>query len=138
MSSDLQDYRRRRLVELRDGPFEGNATALGEFLGYKDGAFVRQMISGHRDISEKTVAKITSRHEYRNWLSGQPNIGSQAATGSSPFATRPTPESWPFSPDLLQQVLALDEAGRQQAEGALRLVLAQLQADTNLGGKKVA
>ena len=46
--------------------------------------------------------------------------------------------NWPFSPDLLPQVLALDEAGRQQAEGALRLVLAQLQSGTNLGGKKVA
>lgn len=71
-----------------------------------------------------------------DWLAA--NIGDME-TGAAPVtqtdAQSAFSSSWPFSPDLLSQVLALDEAGRQQVEGALRLVLAQLQAGTNLVGK---
>ena len=65
---DTKRYRRERLIALRDGPFNGNATALGVFLGYKDGAFVRQMISGHREITEKTINKVHANHAYRHWF----------------------------------------------------------------------
>ncbi|MEJ3621070.1 hypothetical protein [Brachymonas wangyanguii] len=45
-------------------------------------------------------------------------------------------DSWPFSPDLLDQVLALDARDRLQLEGALRLALAQIRSVD--GQKKTA
>lgn len=73
ISDEIKKFRRERLIALRDGPFNGNAAALGVFLGYKDGAFVRQMISGHREISEKTIMKVQEHHAYRNWFDA-PNV----------------------------------------------------------------
>ena len=73
MTKQEKNYRRQRLIDLKDGPFEGNGTALGVFLGYKDGAFVRQMISGAREITEKSVAKVHAHHEYRHWFDA-PNV----------------------------------------------------------------
>ena len=94
MSNAVQDFRRRRLVELRDGPFEGNATALGEFLGYKDGAFVRQMISGRREITEKTIAKIAAHHEYRRWFAATPNVERPASGGRVPLISWVAAGDW--------------------------------------------
>lgn len=47
-----------------------------------------------------------------------------------------TDQTWPFSPDLLDQVLALDARDRLQLEGALRLALAQIRSVD--GQKKTA
>jgi hypothetical protein len=48
----------------------GNQTEFGRRLGYKDGAFVRQMISGTKPVSEKTIRKIESLPGMGGWFSG--------------------------------------------------------------------
>jgi len=43
-------------------------TELGVALGHKNGAFIGQMISGHRPISEKTVRKVHAIRGFRGWF----------------------------------------------------------------------
>ncbi|MCR6477545.1 CI-like repressor protein [Variovorax phage VarioGold] len=64
---DLTLWRRERLQALAQ-KLGGNA-ALGRRLGYKDGAFVGQMIKGVRPITEKTIAAVHEMHEARDWFS---------------------------------------------------------------------
>ncbi len=66
----------------------------------------------------------------RVWLSKTPDA--YWGAGSAPVAQAEVSqakasESWPFSPDLLPQVLALDDRQRLQLEGAMRLALAQIR-----------
>jgi hypothetical protein len=62
----LQEWRRKRLRELAE-KFGGNAT-LGRALGYRDGAYVGQMISGIRPITEKTVQSCEGLPGARRWF----------------------------------------------------------------------
>jgi phage repressor protein C with HTH and peptisase S24 domain len=50
---NLKEWRQVRMRALAD-KYGSNAT-LGRNLGYRDGAYVGQMISGHRPITEKTI-----------------------------------------------------------------------------------
>ena len=43
-------------------------SAFGRLLGYKDGAFVRQMLAGTRAISEKTVDAVEKLPGLENWF----------------------------------------------------------------------
>lgn len=54
----LQAVRIERLTELLRSRFASNKAAMGRALGYRDGAFVRQMIEGERPVSEKTARAI--------------------------------------------------------------------------------
>lgn len=67
-NKDKKNDRISRLQALLDTHFNGRKDELGKFLGYKDGAFVRQMLSGSRPISEKTVDKINSIKKFQNWF----------------------------------------------------------------------
>ncbi len=65
-----QGWRRARLAALAEHEdFRGRA-ALGRAIGYKDGAYVRQMIDGERAISEKTVTAIETMRggKFRGWF----------------------------------------------------------------------
>lgn len=53
-----QEARRRRFRELVASQFGDNKADAGRALGYKDGAFVRQLLEGERPITEKTIARI--------------------------------------------------------------------------------
>lgn len=68
LDDDVQAHRRARLQALIDTKFEGNRSAAGRALGYKDGAFIRQMLSGLRPITEKTVAQIEDLPGCRGWF----------------------------------------------------------------------
>lgn len=56
--NEIDEFRRRRMQQAIDTHFDGNETAFGRSVGYKDGAFVRQMLAADKAITEKTVAKI--------------------------------------------------------------------------------
>lgn len=58
-----------------------------------------------------------------DWLAAE--IGDMAAADHVPVVS--TESSWPFSPDLLSQVLDLNDRERLQLEGAMRLALAQIR-----------
>lgn len=78
-NKDKKLDRVERLQKLLDTHFNGKKDELGRFLGYKDGAFVRQMLSRNRPISEKTVDKINSIKKFKNWFdSDELNEGSSS------------------------------------------------------------
>jgi len=64
----LANWRIQRLQDFVDLKFEGNKAALGRALGYKDGAFVGQMLRGERPITEKTVNQIQGLIGGRGWF----------------------------------------------------------------------
>lgn len=67
MNADqIQKWRRKRLDVLVDN-FGGRAK-LGRSIGYKTGAYVRQMIDGERAITEKTIAKLENLRGYEGWF----------------------------------------------------------------------
>jgi phage repressor protein C with HTH and peptisase S24 domain len=51
---------------------DGNQTEFGRRLGYKDGAFVRQMLSEDKPVSEKTIRKIEALPGMAGWFTGHP------------------------------------------------------------------
>jgi hypothetical protein len=59
-------HRKRRLADLAAA--KGGPQKLGKLLGYADGSYVGQMISGNRPITEKTVAKIHGMRGLAGWF----------------------------------------------------------------------
>lgn len=70
----LAQYRRDRMQAYLDLKFEGNKAALGRALGYRDGAFVGQMLRGERPISEKTISEIHAMPGGAGWFRGEGNV----------------------------------------------------------------
>jgi len=66
---ELQEWRLERLEAAIKKLTGGNVTAFGRALGYKDGAFVRQLKSGKRTITEDTVRVIEDMPGMRGWFS---------------------------------------------------------------------
>lgn len=72
-ATDMND---QQLNELRVGLLQaaidkatgGNVSEFGRRLGYKDGAFIRQMLSGGRPVSEKTIRVIESLPGLAGWF----------------------------------------------------------------------
>lgn len=58
---------------------DGNQTEFGKLLGYKDGAHVRQMLSGERPVSEKTIRLIEDLPGMAGWFTGRPEFASAGA-----------------------------------------------------------
>lgn len=58
-----------RLADAVNKLAEGNVASFGRLLGYRGGAFVRQMLLGRRAISDKTVRRIESLRGMRGWFS---------------------------------------------------------------------
>lgn len=46
----------------------GSGVALGKLLGYADGGYVGQMISGHRPITEKTIEAVHALPGFAGWF----------------------------------------------------------------------
>jgi hypothetical protein len=57
----------------------GNQTEFGRRLGYKDGAFVRQMLSGTKPVTEKTIRKIEALPDMAGWFTGHAELASAGA-----------------------------------------------------------
>jgi len=55
---------------------DGNQTEFGKLLGYKDGAHVRQMLSGERPVSEKTIRLIEELPGMAGWFTGRSEFAS--------------------------------------------------------------
>lgn len=96
MIEDSDEWRKKRMQDLAD--LHGGNAQLGRALGYTSGAYVRQMISGERAISEKTVKKIHHLKGCAGWF-GEP---AKKTEKSAPPAPSPdfrdnhtlTPEQW--------------------------------------------
>lgn len=115
---ELNEFRIARLSAAVDHISQGNKTDFGRRLGYKDGAFVRQMISGIRPVTEKTIWSIESMPGMKGWFDAD------GATGTPP---PPSPAPWPFPEIPEQEVRALPPAQLNALQGALGLAIAQLR-----------
>lgn len=93
MAPPLIDPDRIKLLE-QAAELVGGKAQLGRALGYKDGAFVGQMLRGERPVSEKTLALMRSLHALAP-LFGTPQI-------ADPVAPAP-----PSPPDLAEVLVAL-------------------------------
>lgn len=68
---EIANFRIERLEAAIDFVSDGDRTAFGRRLGYKDGAFIRQMLSGNRPISERTINKIERLPKMQGWFALQ-------------------------------------------------------------------
>jgi len=79
----IAEQRRELLSKAIDRLTQGDKSAYGRRLGFKDGAFIRQMLSGSRAISEKTIRLIESMPSMAGWFT--------QTEGSQPPALAPLP-----------------------------------------------
>lgn len=71
---DLSEYRRQRLAELVKLKFDDNKAEAGRAFGFRDGAYVSQMLKGIRPITEKFVASAHAMPGFSGWFA-QPAVG---------------------------------------------------------------
>lgn len=76
----VQKHRRERLEAAAEKA--GGKAALGRLLGYKDGAFVGQMLRGERPVTEETVLKLEAKPAYKGWF-GAPTAGLRAVVDTA-------------------------------------------------------
>jgi hypothetical protein len=108
------DYRIERLQAAVNKRCDGNVSAFGRLLGYKDGAFVRQMLAGTRAISEKTVDAVESLPGLENWFSTKHGKPTQATERETQLhvVERPAPHAEPKANlELLRDVVIGVERG---------------------------
>jgi len=67
-AKEINDFRVARLRAAIDRLTHGDQTAFGRLLGYKDGAFIRHMLTGRRPVSEKTVMAIEQMPGMTGWF----------------------------------------------------------------------
>lgn len=120
----IQAWRAKRLEAMVDR--EGGKAATGRKLGYRDGAFVGQMLRGERPITEKTVMFVHSLPGYAGWFdapTGQAPMH-PGAPGRSLANTEPAP--------TLAQALevVLDAMAQSTAKAELKQLLPML-VETN-------
>ena len=116
---ELNEFRMGRLAAAVDHLSQGNKTDFGRRLGYKDGAFVRQMLSGIRPVTEKTIWAIESMPGMKGWFDGE-------GTESVPASALGTSD-WPFKTIAAADVRALQPPDLQLLDailsGALKAIL---------------
>lgn len=100
--AELLEWRTQRLQALIDHADAGNKTAFGRRMGYRDGALIRQMLSGTRPITEKFIHKA------------------EQATGLSGWFTK-------NDLDPLVSLLANELNGREVPEDVLQTILTMLK-----------
>ncbi|MDF2863668.1 MAG: repressor [Achromobacter mucicolens] len=121
---ELNEFRMGRLSAAVDHVSKGNKTDFGRRLGYKDGAFVRQMLSGIRPVTEKTIWAIEAMPGMKGWFDVE---GVEA-----PAAPVPDDSDWPFKTIAAADVRALPAGQLTALEGALALAIAQLKIGLNV------
>lgn len=91
---DLNTHRIALLRAAIDKVANGNVSEFGRRLGYKDGAFVRQMLGAIRPVSEKTIRAVEALPGLKGWFS-QPGAAKVVRA-----QTRDSAENLPLFADL--------------------------------------
>lgn len=94
---ELNDFRVERLRLAIEKVTGGNKTEFGRRLGYKDGAFVRQMLAGSRPVREKTIRAIEKIPGMRGWFDIAGNADNKAKS-SAPGRAENTQSMPGFTP----------------------------------------
>lgn len=110
-------WRQQRLQALAD-KFGGNAE-LGRKLGYQSGAHVGQMISGHRSITEKTIAKAEALQGCRGWFSRTSDSPADETPPQDDFAPLRPPTLDEAVGKLSEVLSSLNGLGRELAGNLL-------------------
>ena len=97
MNKATDEWRKTRMAELSKKV--GSNAELGRLLGYKDGAYVRQMIAGERPITEKTVAKAEALKGCAGWFAVGGKSGAHVPPPAAPAPDfrdthQLTPDQW--------------------------------------------
>lgn len=102
-------WRQKRLTDLAKE--KGGNASLGRLLGFNDGAYIGQMISGHRPITEKLIEKVHGLHGLSGWFVRDPLVTVLIAQESLPAPVRNARDCL----DSLQAVLAnIDQSTRDE------------------------
>lgn len=93
--NSIADRRKHRLSELIEAKFEGNTTAAGRYLGYRDGAMLRQMLAGIRPITEKSIEKWSALSRVGRWFdesveSSTPGVNSDGTFAKAHGVSQPS------------------------------------------------
>lgn len=88
---------------------EGNQTEFGRRLGYKDGAFVRQMLAGTKPITEKTIRKIEAMPGMEHWFTFLPELASSGAPSIKHESASSDASVTGQDPDLMKRLLPADK-----------------------------
>lgn len=108
----LAAQRRELLVKAIDRLTQGDRSAFGRRLGFKDGAFIRQMLSGARVVSDKTVRLIEAVPGMQGWFS--------QASGSEPPPLAPLPVTQISPSDIASRYQVASKPAQRIVELALR------------------
>lgn len=118
-----------KLQRLLDAHFNGKKDELGKFLGYKDGAFVRQMLSGSRPISEKTVDKINSIKKFKDWFERDDLLSKEViVTGKGSKKINDVQISHVHHPDI-QAVIAIMEGTDDDGKTLIRIKAQEIASE---------
>lgn len=119
---ELAAHRLKRLEEAVQRVSAGNRSDFGRKLGFKDGAFIRQMLAGTRPITEKTVRAVEALHGMKSWFDE-----SHAETATA--ATESAPAGWPLAKATPDRFYALTEKQRTRADSAIDDLLRGYEAE---------
>ena len=100
--TDTNTVRQQRLAALVEAI--GGKAPLGRMLGYRDGAFISQMVSGIRPITEKTVEACEALPGYAGWFTRHERNQS-------------------LSPELLNHLAKLEPYEIKRVENSMRPML---------------
>lgn len=95
-TQSIQDWRVSRLQAMVER--EGGKASTGRRLGYRDGAFVGQMLRGERPVTEKTILAVHALPGYAGWFD-------QGAVATQPVSAL-TPSPAPGVPAVHVPLLA--------------------------------
>jgi len=98
--SQIQESRRARLADAVGKLAGGNVASFGRLLGYRGGAFVRQMLRGTRAVSDKTVRRIEDLRGMHGWFSPASTLAVHEAVAEYDFGAGP--EVYEFHPVQLR------------------------------------
>lgn len=113
-----------RLQDLVRDKYEGNKASLGKALGYNDGSYVGQLLSGKRPITEKTVDAIEKKTHNRGWFadtSSADQVRAEGSTGSNVHQIREPAAVW-ISEAMLQFWRQAKAHSAERREAVLGLV----------------
>jgi len=102
-STEVQAWRVQRLQAMARK--EGGNSALGRKLGYRDGAFIGQMLRGERPVSEKTVLAVHHLPGYAGWFDDTLSQPSDATIEKESNELSPYARDLPHSLNVLADAL---------------------------------
>lgn len=97
-----EEWMRHRLKEAVQRLADGSAEKLGRLLGYTNGGFVREIVTGGKPVGKAVVARMEDVPGGRGWFNGAPGqagvadvqvkYGHGRPTAAAPKTKRPLPD----------------------------------------------